>query len=72
MYGSLRDIDIHTLLELIEHRECSGQLLIEASSNHISQSNFWLIYFHYGQIAYAFSNTSFPLQRLQDYIRRYQ
>lgn len=72
MYGSLRDIDIHTLLEFIEQSECSGQLLIEASSRSVSQSNFWLIYFHYGQIAYAVSNTSLPLQRLQDYIRRYQ
>lgn len=72
MYGSLRDIDIHTLLEFIEQSECSGQLLIEASSLSVYKSNFWLIYFHYGQIAYAVSNTSLPLQRLQDYIRRYQ
>lgn len=72
MYGSLRDIDIHTLLEFIEQSECSGQLLIESSSVSVSKSTFWLIYFHYGQIAYAVSNTSFPLQRLQDYLRRYQ
>lgn len=72
MYGSLRDIDIHTLLEFIEQSECSGQLLIESSSLRDSQSNFRLIYFHYGQIAYAVSNTSLPLQRLQDYLRRYQ
>lgn len=72
MYGNLRDIDLHTLLAFIEQSEWSGQLLIESSSLRLSKSTFALLYFHYGQITYAVTSTSLHLQRLQDYVRRYQ
>lgn len=72
MYGNLRDIDLHAWLEFIEQFECSGKLLIEFSALNNSQPQFALLYFHYGEIAYAVTSTSLHLQRLQDYIRRYQ
>ena len=71
MYGSFRDIDIQTLLEFIEQTQHSGELLIEFPAQEVSNPHFWLLYFHYGQITYAVSYNSLPLQRLQDYLRRY-
>lgn len=88
MYGNLREIDIRSLLALIESGQRTGQLLVETSALSITQDpllpesksvpisksshSFWLIAFTNGQITYAVDSTRLPLQRLQDYLRRYQ
>lgn len=87
MYGSLREIDIRSLLELIEKDQHTGQLLVDTSSESPTQkpsitysspaspeSNhlFWLISFNNGQITYAVNSTPFHRQRLEDYLHRYQ
>lgn len=86
MYGSLNEIDICRLLELIERGQRTGKLLVEIPSSiatHqflLSQQEsgnwcdnpFWLLFFTKGQLTYAVNNTHLPLQRLQDYLRRYQ
>lgn len=80
MYGSLQEIDLRSLLELIENGQRSGQLLIESSSLPLFEEeldskdrpNFGLIFFKDGQITYAIDRFSPPRQRLQDYLRRYQ
>lgn len=86
MYGSLSEIDIPSLLELIERGQRTGQLLVEIPSSITTNeflpsqqksagscdNPFWLLSFTKGQITYAVSNTHLHLQRLQDYLRRYQ
>jgi len=81
MYGSLHEFDIRSLLEWIERGQYTGQLLIEATSAFPSQSQpsptrtnhpFWLLFLNNGQITYAIDKNHLHLQRLQDYLRRYQ
>ncbi len=81
MYGSLHEFDIRSLLEWIERGQYTGQLLIETASVASPQSlssvppgdqPFWLLFLSQGQITYAVDNAHLQLQRLQDYLRRYQ
>ncbi|PSO48471.1 MAG: response regulator [Cyanobacteria bacterium SW_9_44_58] len=77
MYGSLSEIDIPNLLELIERGQRTGQLLVEIPSSQQESTPscdnpFWFLFFTKGQITYAVSNAHLHLQRLQDYLRRYQ
>ena len=73
MYGSLRDIDLRSLLELIERSQQTGQLLIETSFSSLRRNScFSVISFQNGQITYAFDNRSPYLQRLHDYLDRYR
>lgn len=76
MYGSLHEFDIRSLLELIERNQGTGQLLVETAhcvpTPQEGERQFWLISLKDGQIAYATDNNHLPLQRLQDYLRRYQ
>jgi len=74
MYGSLHEFDIRSLLELIERNQSTGQLLVEKAASFPEQEGcqFWLISFKDGEIAYATNHNHQPLQRLQDYLRRYQ
>lgn len=75
MYGNLREIDLRSWLEFIELTQRTGQLLIDPNNSHERGKHscgFWLLFFSNGQITYAVSSTNFHLQRLQDYLRRYQ
>jgi len=81
MYGSLHEFDIRSLLEWIERGQYTGQLLIETTSAFPSQNqssptgtkpSFWLLFFSKGQLTYTINQNHLHLQRLQDYLRRYQ
>lgn len=66
MQGTLDELDLHSLLQLIELGQWTGQLLIEAIAG---QS--WLIFFTYGKFVYS-TELGGDLSRLQDYLRQYQ
>ncbi len=81
MYGSLHEFDIRSLLEWIERGQYTGQLLIETTSAFPNQKqpfsngakpSFWLLFFSNGQLTYTINQNHLHLQRLQDYLRRYQ
>ncbi|MDR9402730.1 MAG: response regulator [Halothece sp. Uz-M2-17] len=81
MYGNLHELDIRSLLELLERCQATGQLLIQTASvfpnsDHWSipsqDDSFWLLSLSNGQIAYAVDSNHLQYQRLQDYLRRYQ
>lgn len=81
MYGSLQEFDIRSLLELMERGQYTGQLLIDPISSSPNYNTlltlepnyrFWLLSLNNGQITYAVDSNHLQLQRLQDYLRRYQ
>lgn len=76
MYGSLHELNIRSLLELLEREQATGQLLIQSvpslSSAHSLQPSFWLLSLSRGQITYTINKNYLLYQRLQDYLRRYQ
>lgn len=76
MQGQLSEIDIRSILQLIELGQRTGELFVEAypssgvlnrSRNHPS----WFVFFLNGQIVYA-GETESNLSRLRDYLHRYQ
>lgn len=67
MQGNLHEIDIRTILQLIEVGQRTGLLLVESQFS----SKSWFIFFLDGKIIYA-TNGDSTLSRLQDYLRRYQ
>ncbi len=85
MQGTLNEIDIRSILQLIALGQRTGELLVEshatASSsielNQVSQpkeshiSSSWFMFFRDGQIVYA-ADSSPSLQRLRDYLQRYK
>ncbi|MGF1492244.1 MAG: response regulator [Microcoleaceae cyanobacterium] len=81
MQGSLSEIDIRSILQLIELGQRTGELLVEAyipAANGVAltQPNrfrepCWLVFCLNGQIIYAGPSES-NLQRLQDYLQRYR
>ncbi|MGJ5676155.1 MAG: response regulator [Nostochopsis sp.] len=80
MQGNLYEIDIRSILQLIELGQRTGQLFVEAHSFHKhpqAQRNqnrknlSWFIFFVNGQILYAV-NGDHTLSRLSDYLRHYQ
>ncbi|ELS31213.1 MULTISPECIES: response regulator [Pseudanabaena] len=62
MQGTLREIDIHTIIHLIECGQRTGELLIESSTG-----KFWFLFFDNGELIYA-TDTDSNLTRLQDYL----
>jgi len=62
MQGTLREIDIHTIINLIEFGQRTGELLIESSSG-----KFWFLFFDNGELIYA-TDTDSNLTRLRDYL----
>lgn len=82
MQGNLSEIDIRSILQLIELGQRTGQLYVEAYSSlygntvaetrHNSDPHLaWLVFFVNGQIVYASQNSN-SLSRLGDYLRRYK
>lgn len=66
MQGKLQEIDIRSILQLIELGQRTGELFVEASP-----SDCWFVFFLNGRIIYA-SNTEGSIGRLRDYLRRYK
>jgi twitching motility two-component system response regulator PilG len=87
MQGNLSEIDIRSILHLIELGQRTGELLVEAyppswsiGSASTLQSpegstsagcRFWFVFFLNGQIVYA-ANAESNLSRLRDYLLRYK
>ena len=62
MQGTLREIDVHTIIHLIEFGQRTGELLIESSTG-----KFWFLFFDNGELIYA-TDTDSRLTRLRDYL----
>ncbi len=83
MQGELNEIDIRSILQLIELGQRTGELFVEAYSSlrrpldrdrpsRLSSSGLsWFVFFLNGEIIYAGENSG-NLDRLRDYLRRYQ
>ncbi|OIP75147.1 MAG: two-component system response regulator [Oscillatoriales cyanobacterium CG2_30_44_21] len=62
MQGTLREIDVSTIIKLIELGQRTGELLIESSNG-----KFWFLFFDRGELLYA-TEADPNLTRLQDYL----
>jgi twitching motility two-component system response regulator PilG len=62
MQGNLSEIDVNSLLKLIEFGQRTGELLVESSTG-----QFWFIFFRNGQIVYS-TDPDRNLNRLRDYL----
>ncbi|PZO39174.1 MAG: response regulator [Pseudanabaena frigida] len=62
MQGTLREIDVYTIINLIEFGQRTGELLIESSTG-----KFWFLFFNNGALIYA-TDTDSNLTRLRDYL----
>ena len=80
MQGTLNEIDLRSLLQLIELGQRTGELLIEVLPNSPQsdspQSNpfqhqYWFLFFINGKLAYAADQTCDRLDRLQAYVYHY-
>lgn len=77
--GTLSDIDLGSILQLIELGQQTGELLIEPweigyQSAAIAPRDRvgWFLFFVNGRLVYAADKTYGQLQRLREYLRRYQ
>ncbi len=87
MQGNLSEIDIRSILQLIELGQRTGELFVEAYSEspgttrtygkpyrhqELSPSqNSWFVFFANGRIVYAAQSPDSQLSRLRDYLHRY-
>ncbi|MEH2257971.1 response regulator [Nostoc sp.] len=84
MQGNLNEIDICSILQLIELGQRTGQLWVEAYSSHQNnklggegttiyrpKQQSWFVFFLNGQIIYCQEGES-SLSRISDYLRHYQ
>ncbi|MEH1958663.1 MAG: response regulator [Nostoc sp.] len=84
MQGNLNEIDICSILQLIELGQRTGQLWVEAHSSHHSnklggegaskhrpQQQSWFVFFLNGEIIYCQEGES-SLSRIRDYLRHYR
>ena len=82
MQGQLNEIDIRSILQLIELGQRTGELFVEAYSSHLGgglgdrssrtvAEQSWFVFFLNGQIIYAAADTDSNLLRLRDYLHRY-
>ncbi len=83
MQGSLNEIDIRSILQLIELGQRTGELMVEAYSSHPYYmpemerpgrrlaGQCWLVFACNGRLVYA-GQSEGSLLRLRDYLRRYQ
>jgi len=76
MQGNLNEIDIRSILQLIELGQRTGELFVEAyGAEHGSKSGkqqSWFVFFLNGQIIYTADVGDGSLSRLGDYLRRYR
>lgn len=72
MYGNLQEIDVGSILQMIELTQKSGVLLIETQSVNTEDNNIYIIFSFLGKIIYAADNSSYNLIRLQEYSRHYK
>jgi twitching motility two-component system response regulator PilG len=81
MQGHLSEIDIRSILQLIELGQRTGELYVEAYPSHLAgrtdarsaiapQASSWLVFLANGHIVYA-GATDGQLHRLRDYLHRY-
>ncbi|MEB3340045.1 response regulator [Okeania sp.] len=82
MQGNLSEIDIRSILQLIDLGQRTGELFVKAYSSTVSsniaepQQHFpkepsWFVFFMSGQIIYATPSAG-SLSRLRDYLHRYK
>jgi len=84
MQGNLNEIDICSILQLIELGQRTGQLLVETHSSHYRNNlgeektlgyhpkqQSWFVFFLNGQIIYCQEGES-DLSRIDDYLRHYR
>ena len=80
MQGNLNEIDIRSLLELIELGQRTGLLWVEAENKYVISNNYhycqkqktqWFIFFSCGQIIYAVEDKS-GTSRIDDYLQHYR
>lgn len=62
MQGTLREIDVYTIIHLIELGQRTGELLIESITGKV-----WFLFFNRGELIYA-TDTNSNLIRLRDYL----
>jgi len=85
MQGTLNEIDIRSILQLIALGQRTGELLVEAQATpslpvdlhrasairDVGAGSCWFMFFRDGQIIYAADSTT-SLRRLRDYLQRYK
>ncbi len=71
MQGTLNEIDIRSILQLVALGQRTGELLVEAWQTDRNQGKFWFVFFRDGKLVYA-ADGSTGLQRLQDYLYRFK
>lgn len=79
MQGNLSEIDIRSILQLIELGQRTGELFVEAYSSSSGMSatyrspaeQSWFVFCFNGQMIYA-TQSAGSLMRLRDYLRRYK
>ena len=82
MQGNLSEIDIRSILQLIDLGQRTGELFVKAYSSPVGSNNAepqqhfprepsWFVFFLNGQIIYATPSAG-SLSRLRDYLRRYK
>ncbi len=82
MQGNLSEIDIRSILQLIELGQRTGELFVKAYSSpvvsnvsettyHFPTESSWFVFFLNGQIIYA-TQSAGSLSRLRDYLRHYK
>jgi len=82
MQGNLSEIDIRSILQLIDLGQRTGELFVKAyrspvgsniaeSQQHFPREPSWFVFFLNGQIIYATPSAG-SLSRLRDYLRRYK
>ncbi|NJL02097.1 MAG: response regulator [Spirulinaceae cyanobacterium RM2_2_10] len=82
MQGTLNEIDVRSILQLVELGQRTGELLVEAYSPAIAPNAdtapikpadqpFWFVFFANGRIVYIADRHNNSLSRLRDYLRCY-
>ncbi|MFN5515086.1 MAG: response regulator [Cyanobacteriota bacterium] len=79
MQGTLAEIDLRSILQLIALGQRTGELLIETGDragggfgpDDLPGRRAWFLFFVQGRLVYAIEDRDVPFQRLQDYLRRY-
>jgi len=76
MQGNLNEIDIRSILQLIELGQRTGELFVEAygaeNGSKSGKQQSWFVFFLNGQIIYTADVGDGSLSRLGDYLRRYR
>ncbi len=76
MQGNLNEIDIRSILQLIELGQRTGELFVEAYGAEYGtksgKQQSWFVFFLNGQIIYTADVGDGSLSRLGDYLRRYR